>query len=170
MNNKKYFLPIILTIIIIVIMIYLFSTLEQPFVSCSNVYTYDGDVKVEEDITAKFNSNKIKSLDVVKTIIVPDEYANEEYIRSLRYSLEKSLSYLNDVKYTSLDDRLIVTIKARGNETVILRNIEFINSDSLQIKVNSNTKSSEVITVSVSDNYTEGEFMTRFKNNGYICK
>ena len=40
----------------------------------------------------------------------------------------------------------------------------------LQIKINPNTKSSDVVTLSINDKYTEGELMTHLKNNGYVCK
>ena len=48
--------------------------------------------------------------------------------------------------------------------------IEFNDNDGLQIKINSNTKSSEVVTLKIGENYTQGQFMTRLKNNGYVCK
>ena len=40
----------------------------------------------------------------------------------------------------------------------------------LQIKINPNTKSSEVVTLKIKDKYTEGEVMTKMKNSGYVCK
>ena len=52
----------------------------------------------------------------------------------------------------------------------MLKNIEFNDNGDLQIKIDSNTKSSDVIALKVGDNYTEGELMTRMKNNGYSCK
>ena len=73
-------------------------------------------------------------------------------------------------KYTIGNDRVTVTIEVDKNEILLLDNIDFVNTDDLQIKINSNTKSSEVITLSVGDHYTDGELMTRFKNNGYNCK
>ena len=45
-----------------------------------------------------------------------------------------------------------------------INNIEFKENDGLQVKVNSNTKSSEVVTLKVGDNYTEGELMKRLRN------
>jgi hypothetical protein len=38
------------------------------------------------------------------------------------------------------------------------------------MKINSNTRSSDVVTLSVGDKYTEGELITIMKNNGYVCK
>lgn len=170
MNSKKYFFSIILTLIIIVIIIYLFATVEQSVVECSNSYVSDENIRVNEDIAVKFNGKKIDSFDVTKTIIVPNKYATDEYLNSLKLTFQNSLEYLDNVKYNVLDDRIIITIKASKDETVILKNIDFLKSDELQVKINSNTKSSDVITISGSDSYTEGEFMTRFKNNGYSCK
>ena len=42
-----------------------------------------------------------------------------------------------------------------------------VNSDKLS---SSSYWSSDVVTLSVGDKYTEGEFITRMKNNGYVCK
>ena len=39
-----------------------------------------------------------------------------------------------------------------------------------QIEIESNTKSSDVVTLGIKDKYTEGELLTRMKNNGYSCK
>ena len=64
----------------------------------------------------------------------------------------------------------IINIKIDDNKLVLLDNISFIENDSLEIKVESNTKNSNVVVLSVGDNYTDGELMKRLKNNGYSCK
>jgi hypothetical protein len=56
------------------------------------------------------------------------------------------------------------------NETLVLNNIEFFENEKLEIKINSNTRSSDVVTLSIGDKYTEGELMTKMKNNSYVCK
>ena len=65
---------------------------------------------------------------------------------------------------------MLLLVVVEDEETIILNNIEFFDNEGLQMRINSNTKSSEVLTLSVDDNYSEGEFMTRLKNNGYHCK
>ena len=47
---------------------------------------------------------------------------------------------------------------------------EFIVGDDLETKINSNTKSTDIVVLKVGDNYTDGEFMKKLKNNGYSCK
>ena len=108
---------------------------------------------------------------LVKTIVLPEEYADEAHLNSIRYSLDNTLEYLkNKANYTISSDRIIVEIKAGKNELLLLNNISFNVNDDLQIVIDSNTKSSNVITLAVGDNYTDGEFMKRLKNNGYRCK
>ena len=81
------------------------------------------------------------------------------------------MEYLGkNVKYSFGEDRVIVKINVQKDEIVLLNNIDFLVNDDIQVKINSNTKSSDVITLSVGDNYTDGELMTRLKNNGYTCK
>lgn len=171
-KSKDRFFPIILTLIIIMIIIYLFMTIKQPYVECSKSSNDNLDITVREDLVTKFAGNKISSMKLVKTIILPSEYATDKHVESIKFSLESALEYLDKekVKYTVLDDRLIVEINVNSNETIILNNIEFKENNGLQVKVNSNTKSSEVVTLKVGDNYTEGELMKRLRNNGYVCK
>ena len=110
---------------------------------------------------------------LVKTIILPEEYlVDNSQLDGIVFSLEKAYQYLGDDKFTitKSKDRVIVRVEVEDNETIILNNIEFFESDGLQMRINSNTKSSEVLTLKIDDNYTEGEFMTRLKNNGYSCK
>ena len=65
---------------------------------------------------------------------------------------------------------MLLLLVDKNNETLILNNIEFTNEDDLQIKINANTKAKDVVTLKIKDAYTEGEFMTHMKNNGYSCK
>ncbi|MBQ6324059.1 MAG: hypothetical protein IJI22_04405 [Bacilli bacterium] len=170
-TRKSMRLPIIVTFIIIVIMVYLFTSIKQSQVVCEKTRTFDSDVRLKEEIISITDGKKINSMELTKTIILPPLYADDTHLNSIKYSLEKTLDYLGEnVKYTVLDDRIIVNIEVDKDEILLLNNIDFIVNDDLVIKINSNTKSSDVITLSVGDNYTDGELMTRLKNNGYSCK
>ena len=68
------------------------------------------------------------------------------------------------VNGSSMDNTL------KDKDILLLKNIEFISNDDLEIKIDSNIKSSNVIALKVGDNYTESELMKRMKNNGYSCK
>jgi len=171
-NNSGRVFPIILTLIIIGIIVYLFATIKQPYVECSRTFTDDLGIVVEENIVTTFGGNKIDTMNVTKTVILPDEYAKKKYVDSVKFSLESSLDYLGEenVEYEVFDNKVVAKLNVDDDEVIILNNIEFNDNDGLQIKVNSNTKSSDVVTLKVGDNYTQGEFMTRLKNNGYVCK
>ena len=86
--------------------------------------------------------------------------------------MKNSYEYLpkKAVAITQESDRIIAHIVVDDDETLILNNIEFTNEDDLQIKINANTKAKDVVTLTIGDSYTEGEFMTHMKNNGYTCK
>lgn len=172
-NNKGMVFPLIITILVIVIIIYLFVTIEQPYVECSKSTTDDLNIKVTEKLTATLDSNKLKKMELTKTIILPQDYLKtDDYLESVKFSLEKSYEYLgkDEVEVFKYDDRIIAKVTIDDDETVILNNIEFFEDDDLQIKINSNTKSSDVVTLKIGDSYTEGELMVRMKNNGYVCK
>ena len=172
-NNKGIVFPLIITILVIVIIIYLFVTIEQPYVECSKSTTDDLNIKITEKLTATLDSNKLKKMELTKTIILPQDYfKTDDYLESIKFSLEKSYEYLekDEVEVFKYDDRIIAKVTIDDDETVILNNIEFLEDDDLQIKINSNTKSSDVVTLKIGDSYTEGELMVRMKNNGYVCK
>ena len=108
---------------------------------------------------------------LVKTIILPPEYADEVHLNSIKFALDNTLEYLGKkVYYTISSDRIITEVKVDKNEVLLLDNIQFVVNDDLQVVIDSNTKSSNVITLTVGDNYSDGEFMMRLKNNGYHCK
>lgn len=169
-TKKSKVFPIIITILIIVIIIYLFATIKQTEISCNKSNVDDLGIKVVEELKANLDGRSIKSMVVEKTIVLPDEYLYAK--DSVEFLLKKSYEYLDEdkVSFSSLNNKLIIRIEINKDETIILNNIEFSEDEGLQVKINSNTKSSDVITLKVGDNYTEGELMTRMKNNGYVCK
>jgi hypothetical protein len=172
-SNKGKGLPIIITIFMIVVIIYLFATVEQPLVVCEKRNVNDLDIVVSEVLETTLDSNEIRKMVLVKTIILPDEYlVDDNELDSIMFALEKSYQYLGTDKYTITKgkDRVTVKVEVEDNETLILNNIEFFDNDGLQMRINSNTKSSDVLTLKIDDDYSEGEFMTRLKNNGYSCK
>ena len=172
-SNKGKGLPIIITIFMIVVIIYLFATVEQPLVVCEKRNVNDLDIVVSEVLETTLDSNEIRKMVLVKTIILSDEYlVDDNELDSIMFALENSYQYLGTDKYTITKgkDRVTVKVEVEDNETLILNNIEFFDNDGLQMRINSNTKSSGVLTLKIDDDYSEGEFMTRLKNNGYSCK
>lgn len=164
----------IITIVLIVIIIYLFATIQQPYIECSKTSKDNLNINVKEQLKIGLGNNQIDEIEVIKTIILPEEYVGEDknYLNSIRYAIKESYDYLpkDAVSIEQESDRLIVTVKVSKDETLILNNIEFVNNGELQVKINVNTKSHDVITLKIKDKYTEGELMTHLKNNGYYCK
>lgn len=156
----------------IIIVIYLFATIKQTQVVCENVKVFDSDIKLEERIVAMLDGKSIRELNVTKTITLPDKFSRDDtYLNSIKYSLENTLEYLgNDVKYVIDGNKLIVKINVSKDEIILLDNIDFIDNGDLEVEINSNTKSSDIITLKVGDNYTDSELMKKMKNNGYSCK
>ena len=171
-KNKTF--PIVITSIIIMIIIYLFATVEQPYITCSKSTIDNLDIRVVEEISTTIDGNKIKEIGLTKTIVLPSKYLEDDiHLNSIKFSLKKHYEYLDKdvLDYFVEDDRIVVKINVDDNETLVLNNIEFFDNDNtLEMKINSNTRSSDVVTLSVGDKYTEGELITRMKNNGYVCK
>ena len=159
MNSRKSRkLPIIITFIIIAVIVFLFARIKQTEVVCEKTYSFDSGISLKEKIVATLDGKEINKLDVTKTILLPEKYIKDEnYIEDIKNNLERTLSYLGEkVSYSFLDDRIVIEISVNKNEVVLLKNISF---DDKKIIINSNTKSSDVVTLTVGDDYTDGEFM-----------
>jgi len=172
-SNKGKSLPIIITVMLIIIIIYLFATVEQPLVVCERKVTNDLDITVSEVLETTLDGKEITKMELVKTVVLPDKYlVDNSELDSIMFALEKSYKYLGEdkVSVTKGKKSVIVKVVIEDDETIILNNLEFFDNNGLQMRINSNTRSSDVLTLRVKDRYTEGEFMTRLKNNGYSCK
>lgn len=135
--------------------------------------SYDGGVTVKEVVESTTDGKKINSMKITKTIYFADRYENNiDSIEEIKNAIENTLDYLGDkVTYNVMDDRIIIEIKVSKNELVLLGNINFVeNGGKIEVIIDTNTKSSSVIALSVGDNYTDGELMKRLKNKGYTCK
>ena len=105
-TRKSMTFPVVITFIIILIIVYLFTTIKQTEIICNRVRPFDKDVKVTEDINTIIDGKKITGITVVKTIVLPSSYADETHLNSIKYSLQKTLEYLGDkVKYNVLDNK-----------------------------------------------------------------
>lgn len=156
---------------VLVVIIYLFAIVKQTEVVCEKGKTFDTDISLKEQITAEIEGKKISSLVVIKTIVLPEKYAKDDNIDFIKKNLDRTLEYLGDkVKYTITNNKIIVTIEVSKNEIVLLDNIDFSEKGDFPLQINSNTKSSDVISLTIGDNYTDGEFMTYMKTKGYNCK
>ena len=168
-SRKSMRLPIIITFIIIAVIVYLFARIKQTEVICEKTYNFDSGISLKEKVVATLDGKEIDKIDVTKTILLPEKYTKDEsYIIDIKNNLDRTLSYLGDkVSYSILDDRIIVEISVKNNEVVLLKNIKFEDKN---IVIDSNTKSSDVVTLTVGDDYTDGEFMKALKGLGYSCK
>jgi len=172
-TRRSKTLPIIITLIFIVIIIYLFMNLKQSKVSCQKSKTYDGGITVKEVVETTTDSKKINSMKITKTIYFADRYKNNiDSIGEIKNAIEDTLEYLGKkVTYNVMDDRIIIEINVSRDELVLLDNINFVdNGGKIEVIIDTNTKSSSVIALAVGDNYTDGELMKRLKNRGYTCK
>lgn len=171
--KKNMIIPSIVTVLMLVVIIYLFASIKQPYVECSKRTTDNLGIVVNENLVITLSNNKISKMHVTKKIILPAKYLNDDsYLEEIKQALIKSYSYLSSevVTVSRGTNYLLVDINTLKDETIILNNISFIDVDGLQIKINPNTKSSEVVTLKIKDKYTEGEVMTKMKNSGYVCK
>lgn len=170
-TRKSMFLPIVGSLIFLIVIIYLFTSLKQSEVNCSQMYSFDDGIKLNEEVYTQFDGKKIDEILVTKTIYLPERYRSDIQKENIKLSFTRTLDYLGDkVNYTFMDDSIIVKINIKKNELVLLSNIDFKIDNGLKVNINSNTKSSDVILLKVGDIYTDGEFMKKMKKNGYICQ
>ena len=168
-SRKSRKLPIIITFIILAVIVYLFVRIKQTEVTCQKTYNFESGIYLKEKVVATLDGKEIDKLSVTKTIYLSQKYTNDEkFINDIKDNLDRTLSYLGDkARYSVLNDRVVIEIKVSKDEVVLLKNISFNENG---IVVNSNTKSSDVLTLTVGDDYTDGEFMNTLKSLGYSCK
>ena len=169
MNIKT--IAITFTLVFIIILVYLFANIKQKQVVCEKVKRFEGDVLLKENLVTTFDGNKITAMTVTKTITLPEKYADASHLERIKNSLNNTLEYLGDkVSYTIVDNnRIIVNIDVHKNEIILLDNINFSVKNDLEMVINSNTKSADVVALMIGDNYTDGEFMKFMKNKEYSC-
>lgn len=172
-TRKSMTLPIIITLIFIIIIIYLFMNIKQSKIVCEKTREFDGGFSVNEVIESTTDGKKINSLKVTKTINVSDRYVdNIDSLEEIKNTISHTLDYLgDDVDYKVLDGSIVITAELQKNELILLDNINFVDNDGkIDVVIDTNTKSSNVISLGVGDNYTDGELMKSLKNKGYMCK
>ena len=164
-TRKNKVFPFIITLIILVIIIYLFMTVKQPFIECDKTTTFDDNIKVTENLKTTLNGNKIEKLELIKMISLPDD----KHINSVKSSLISAYKYLDkNVTISAEDNKIKITIIVDNDETILLNDIKFNGENSIVIE--NNTKSSNVVSLKINEKYTEGELITRLRNNGYMCR
>ena len=169
-NKRSMKLPVIVAIIFLGIVVYLFTSIKQTEVVCEKTNEFS-DIKLIEKVVSVLDGKKITSLNVEKTIYLPEKYKDDDdVIFKINEALHRTLDYLGDkVNYSYVDNKITIKISVKKNEVVLLDNISF-SIEPFEIIVHSNTKSSDVLALTVGDNYTDGEFMQRLKKSGYWCK
>ena len=173
MNTRKSMkLPIVITFIMLIIVVYLFATLQQDKVVCEKSTNFDNGVTLKESVQATIDNGSISNIHLVKKIVLPKKYLDDEsYKNSIKYSLENTLEYLGkNAKYEITSTGVVATIDISKNELVLLDNINFDSTGDLGMNINTNTVSSDVITLKIKDKYTPGELMKKLKNNSYSCR
>lgn len=171
-TRKSMKLPVFITLLFICIIVYLFTNIKQTVVVCKKTKTFDSNITLKETLTSTIDGKKIRELTLTKKIMLPDRFSKkEESLVGIRNSLEYTLDYLGkNVSYEMIEGGLIVHIHVSNNELVLLDNLSFSdNNGNIGIEIDANTKSSNVIALSVGDNYTDGELKKKLKNYGYVC-
>ncbi len=172
-TRKSMKLPIVITFIFICIIVYLFMNIKQTVIVCEKETTFDSDIKLVETVIINMDNKKISSMDVTKKVIVPDKFLKKEStLTAIKNSLEYTIEYLDDnASCVIVEDTVVANINVSDDELVLLDNVSFVdNNGEIGININTNTKSSDVISLEVGDNYTDGELMMYLKNKGYSCK
>ena len=118
-SSKGKIFPLIITVMLIMIIIYLFATVEQPLVVCEKKNKNDLDITVSERLETTLDSNEIRKMVLVKTIVLPDEYLGDNnQLDNIMFILDKSYQYLDEeqVTITKSKDRVVVKVVVEDDE------------------------------------------------------
>ena len=174
MNTRKSMkLPIIITLILIVTIVVLFTSIKQTTVTCNKTKNYNENLKVQDVLIINIDRKKINNIKLTKSIKLFNKLESDnELKKEILSSLHRTLDYLEkDITYNISDKSIDYTIYTKKKEIILLDNLSFENiNGKYSIKIDSNTKSKSVFAISVGDNYTDGELMKSLKEKGFSCK
>jgi len=163
-------LPIIFVFIFLIVIVSFFSSIKQKEITCKKEVDYFSKIQLKEYIVSNIERKKIKSMNIVKNISFMEKLSRKEMDQIIE-KIHRTHNYLGKkVKYTFGEDKIVIKINVSSNEVVLLDNIRFSEKKPVEIVVNTNTKSSDVLSLKVGDSYSEGEYMKRLKNRGYRCQ
>lgn len=165
-NNKRNIILIGISILIVALLLFLFLFNFNKTIECTKTIG-DKSVLVENKSTIiKLSGNKIKNVNLNKTLTFGAEYIS--YIDIVKEALEKEYENLNlDSDVSRKDDKLIINIKS--NKKYLLDNIDvLLENDVININVISNNDSYESTQFSKETN--SNEIIRYFNKKGYICK
>ena len=88
--NKSRSFSIIITCVIIMLIIYLFASLQQPYITCSKSITTDLGIRVVEELGTSIEGKKINKMRLTKIVVFPSKYIKDDkYISDLKNLFEK---------------------------------------------------------------------------------
>lgn len=172
-SRKSIKLPIIITILIICILVYLFTNIKQTVVVCKKTTSFNSTVYLQETFTSQMDGKKITLLEIKKTVFFDENYQHsDKSLEEYKNIFEEYTEYLGSQSNVFVDNNKVVNyIELKNNQLVLLDNVSFYDDKGyIRMNVDPNTKSNNVIKISVGDNYTDGELMQYFRGKGYSCK
>lgn len=156
----------IIGFIILFIIIYFFVIVKQKIITC-NKTKLEENVKIEENVEL-YLDKKLKKVIVNKKILLPTRLSDKKTKEKIVKRLNQTFSYIGDDNYKIYEEKKIINldINVMNNNLVILDNLSYKND----LLVNSNTKSSKVITLETGLKYDEYKLISKLKSKGYSCK
>ena len=158
MNTRRSMkLPIIFVLIFLIVIVSFFSSIKQKEIICQKEVDFFSKIQLKEYVVTNIEGKKIKSMNVVKNILFREDLSREEMDRIVE-AIHRTHNYLGKkVKYTFGEDKIVIKINVSSNEVILFDYIRFNDKKPIEISINTNTKSSEVLSLKVGDSYSEGE-------------
>lgn len=174
-NNKKDLIKfgifIAIAILILIIIISLFSS--KKMVCTKNNNLIDGFIN-SENITFRFDSGKIKSIDYDRKIKINSYYRSYgTYIEALESVFNSGYKYMKNKNIETTDDSISINFKTT-NSGIVLNNLNIVyNSDtdntSLRYDILSDIDNDENA-YKVKDEYSKKQLKEKIEKLGYTCK
>lgn len=164
-NNKKNIILVVLFILIIVLLLFLFLFNFNDTIKCTKTIGDESVLIENKSTTIKLSRNKIKEVNLNKTLEFSSEYIS--YIDIVKETLEKEYENLNlDSHVLREDNKLVINIKS--NKKYLLDNIDVSLSDET---VNINIMSDYSFeNIDFSQRNLSKQIKSLFNENEYICK
>ena len=170
--SKNVLIPILICLILLVVVIIIVYSNTKNLV-CSSINTYDVGIKQNNEVTFDYNWGNIKSINIVKTITVNEEFKTNEmpYLEIINDSLKSSYKTKN-VKYSSKikDNKLIVYLSYMDKKSYILDDVDIVlTSGGVNVNVMTEDNNNSRTTVDLSLKNPKSKVRKTLEDKKYKC-
>lgn len=167
--NWIWIVGLIIIVILATVMMMVLNTTKK--ITCSKKIDENG-ILMKSQVTFNKSKNKIKYVNVDKSIAINDDGNNVNYLEAIKSSLEsnyKKQGVKNSIE--KKDGKLIINLKYDKEKEYILDGLYIgIEDSGVSVNIVSEDRENNYATIDLSKEYNDKNLMKIMEKADYICK